>query len=246
MKSGEIKVKKSIKNIIIGILTIVIIFMTGFIAYLYDYIDMLENEYKHFVKNQPEIKNENKDNVKVENETNDNNKKDIQEDNTNSSSVYEFGKKITLPNLTSVPGANSSSDPFEAGDPINWYIITADEEYVTLYSETTWYGKPNVKKWGKDEKVYKGLTDKGINFGSQGEARALNEDDLKIFGCNLDTLQCNNIPEWINTSQTGVERNGNTIYIWNLGSNKKGIEEANINALADYRPVIKILKSNIS
>lgn len=172
---------------------------------------------------------------------NDNNKQntDINEINK----FYKFGEQITISKLSSV--TDYYLDITE--DFSKWNVLFEDDEYVTLLSQKT-FGKVEPTYLFNDINIF---NEYDVSLGPKGEIRGLSCQDLELFGCDLNKLTCSNKPEWAGYTLTNCSSANQTRIIF-TGSDlpfeyNSDLETINIyeTALVYYKPVIKILKSNI-
>lgn len=174
------------------------------------------------------------------NATDDN--KTTQEENNNTNS-YNFGDEVVLTQLANI-NYSSIGFPDESGDFSKWKVLKDEGEYVTLYytGEELLCGKSDkddtISTYNERKVLF---TSNEIDFGNNGEIRILNESDLLLFGCNLETLTCANMPEWIGGWTSYTKDN----YKYTLSNGKLNPIEKGPLVLAYADPVIKILKSNI-
>lgn len=160
-----------------------------------------------------------------------NNTTDSENDTADTSIDYKFGDEVVISNLSSV------KDYFYPGDVQDfskWYVLSSDEETVTLLSK---------ENWGKGNKMHS--DDHDSTFEKYGvniiEIRGLNEEELSLFGCNVDTFECDNVPEWVGHTLTSIEKDS---YVILLSGDKLEEFDSNV-ALASYKYVIKISKDEI-
>lgn len=155
---------------------------------------------------------------------------------TTNEDLYSLGDKVTLSKLSSVT-------VIEEEDFSNWYVLSDDGEYVTLLLDREYskVGSENTAS-RQYEKVKTLFIENGIDFGTNGEVRALNKDELKLVGIDLDTKDCSKALSWV--KDTITDSIDGQYYIYH--STDKSIETADLKAaLYYYVPVIKILKTNI-
>jgi hypothetical protein len=160
------------------------------------------------------------------------------------SSSYSFGDEVVLSQLSNID-FSSIGFPDETGNFSQWKVLKDEGEYITLY----YVGSSLlISKSDKDETISTikerqvVFSSNGIDFGDNGEIRIFNKDDLILFGCNFDTLECSNMPDWVSgwTSYT------NDNYKFDLiGGKLNKINEDEV-VLTFTNPIIKILKSNIN
>lgn len=177
-------------------------------------------------------------------ENNDNNQ--VQENDNNEDNGYNFGDSIVISKLSLVKDYS-----VEDVDLSRWHVLSDDGEYLTLMSDQS-FAKIDVQG---DNTLIKNarnmLENNGIDFGSNGEIRMLNENDLKdYFNCNLNTLKCNPTNSWLSdinsrlATITSVKQNGKVVsltfdYSLDLTDTESGL------VLGAWYPVIKVLKNSI-
>ena len=214
------------KGVIILLIVIIVILLTLCVLFATGTISFNSNKVND---------NDINENVTDNNQTN-------QEEN-NIANSYNFGDEVILTQLSNI-NYSSIGFPDESGDFSKWKVLKDEGEYVTLYytGDELLYGKADkddtISKYNERKILF---TSNGINFGNNGEIRILNESDLLLFGCNLETLICTNMPEWIDGWTSHTKDN----YKYTLSDGKLNPIEKDMAVLAFADPVIKILKSNI-
>ena len=142
---------------------------------------------------------------------------------------YKFGDEVVISNLSSV---KDYYYPGDIQDFSKWYVLSSDDKTVTLLSDNS---------WGKGDKIYTDIS----TFEKYGvnviETRGLNEIELGLFGCDFDTLECNNVPEWGGYTITSIS---NDEYFISISENKLEKYPRGM-VLVQCKPVIKILKTEI-
>ena len=164
----------------------------------------------------------------------DNTKKDdvIEKDNNSDDVVnYSFGDKVIISKMSMVKGFEISSS---YRDFSLWYVLSDKDNIVTLYSDAIWSKHYEVVNYKDLFKEY-GVTIENM--------RGLNEDELKMLGCDITTLTCNNTPEWAKSSITSVVSEKSVIL---FEKDKLSTMPNDGTALALVRPVITITKSNLA
>lgn len=175
----------------------------------------------------------------------------IDEDNKEVQEVikeYKFGDEVVLTELVDWEFYDATVDRSK------WKVLAESGDYIKLYSvsEQPW-GKIGLLEdmshsWKKD------LEEKDIDFGIMGGVGLLEENDLLLLGCNVETMKCKNTPEWLNNGLTGIsfvsDDTGivNVITIDNDKDNVNGAELISIEDSMALVPVwytITILKSNL-
>ena len=216
---------KDNKNIIIGLLVFIIVLLIIVIGLIsYDKISFHNDN--------------NLDSNVQDEETNEENlENDVQVED------YQFGEEIILSNLSNVTDWS-----VEVQDFSKWNVLSDDGDYVTLYSSSIW---SKVSDVSDASNINSELFSKyQIDLGSNGLVRGLNESDLKLLGCDINTLVCNNTPDWAGYSLTSVKiNNSNVVFYGKIDftedvNYKLELMEVD-DALVYFRPVIKILKSSI-
>lgn len=171
----------------------------------------------------------------------DNNQTNQEENNTTNS--YNFGDEVILTQLSNI-NFSSIGFPDESGDFSKWKVLKDESEYITLYytGDELLYAKADkdytISRYNERKVLF---TSNGIDFGSDGEIRILNESDLKLLECNFETLICTTSPEWIGGWTSYTKDN----YKYTLSNGKLNPIEKDMDVLAFADPIIKILKSNI-
>lgn len=194
------------------------------------------------------------DNTPIDNDVNndvdgDQNNNDIdndQENNDNQESNYNFGDQITISKLASVADYSVAGNV----DLSKWHVLADNGVYLTLMSDQI-FVKIDSKGDNNVIQVAKNMLEKnGINFGSNGEIRIINENDLKnYFNCNLNTLTCNPTKSWFSslnseyTSTLTSVKHNEKIVIINFDNSLELLDSGA--GLVPWYPVIKILKSSI-
>lgn len=153
----------------------------------------------------------------------------VSEEDNDTSIDYKFGEEVVISNLSSV---KDYYGPGDVQDFSKWYVLSSDDETATLLSKESWgkSGKMNI-----DNQTFE---EYGVNA---IEVRGLNEEELTLLGCNVDTLECDNVPEWVGHTLTSIEKDS---YVILLSGDK--LEEFDYTvALAPNKYVIKISKNEI-
>lgn len=152
--------------------------------------------------------------------------KDINSNNNleNSDNVinYSFGDVVTISKLI----LN------EKEDYSKWYVLSDKDNIVTLYGDAIWNKKYVVNDL---KKVFK---KQGVIIEN---SRLLNEEELKLFGCDVNGYTCNKSPEWAKESITSVVSEKSVVLF-----NKDRLDTMSVvDTTTDYIPVIVITKSNL-
>ena len=221
------KVKKN--SVLLIVISVVLVMLLLFWGTLFLLSSMGYVDFKGNTGN--EVVNEHDENTENDNET---------------VKTYNFGDEVTLIELAEWEFYDSTVDHSK------WRVLDESGDYIKLYSVSD-------EPWGKiglsddvSNSWKKRLEEKGIDFGVMGDLDLLNKSDLKLFGCDTETLKCSNTPKWVKNGITSASyiKDGvvNVVVIDNDKDNTNGAELHMIEdgpALAPVWFTITILKSNL-
>ena len=154
----------------------------------------------------------------------------------------KIGDLIVLDSLKSIDTGYNTREDYS-----NWYFLSEDNEYVTLMLNKTAY-KTMISYDYVTDNFKRSFIQNNIDFGNNGEFRYLNNEDLKLFNCNMETLICNNNYNWLLSAEGAYKHTITSITKDNkvlvLKENNK-LEYIDDSAEIAAIPVIKILKTNL-
>lgn len=157
------------------------------------------------------------------------NEEDTGNDEVNDYVQYSFGDIVVISKMAEV------TDFYYDGSLSNfskWYVLSDKDNIVTLYSDEVW-GK------GSSASDYKSVfSDYDVTI---EEMRGLDVSELELFGCDVSSMTCNDVPSFAKSSLTSVVSEKSVIIFDGDKLFSKGFDEV----LAAYRPVIVITKSNL-
>lgn len=157
------------------------------------------------------------------------NEEDTGNDEVNDYVQYSFGDIVVISKMAEV------TDFYYDGSLSNfskWYVLSDKDNIVTLYSDEVW-GK------GSSASDYKSVfSDYDVTI---EEMRGLDVSELELFGCDVSSMTCNDVPSFAKSSLTSVVSEKSVIIFDGDKLFSKDFDEV----LAAYRPVIVITKSNL-
>lgn len=161
---------------------------------------------------------------------------------TNSSNktedIFLLGDEVKVSKLSGVDTGYPEKEDFS-----KFYVLSDDGEYVTLLMHKTLVKAGAYTDITKIKNEFKNLFIKnGVDFGEKGEFRGLNENELQILGCDLYKKDCSNLKPFVNDTLTDPI-NDTYYYVHKETGSLESVDIQSVQVY--YRPVIKILKTNL-